>query len=204
MMTKGKSLVDYVYTIKEMDINPLIHSTNIFSIWRGKRLLKKVYKSIKSIPYNLLKISVKDMYDLLDIINEGYTICIGNSNDVDYNIRGNYPVLRLENSFYRDYGDDAYNNISCAPSNKSHFYININNNEFLYYIEANRRKKNITVKIFKDNYTYIKRYKKEVSEEYVDGIFDENARTGRMMIQKAFKFLLLYYLDNNTLIKDVQ
>ena len=89
MMTKGKSLVDYVYTIKEMDINPLINSTNIFSTWRGKRLLKKVYKSIKSIPYDLLKISVKDMYDLLDIINEGYTICIGNSNDVDYNIRGN-------------------------------------------------------------------------------------------------------------------
>ena len=199
MMTKGKSLVDYVYTIKEMDINPLIHSTNIFSTWRGKRLLKKVYKSIKSIPYDLLKISVKDMYDLLDIINEGYyAICIGNSNDVDYNIRGNYPVLRLENSFYRDCGDDAH-----TRSNKSHFYININNNEFLYYIEANRRKKNITVKIFKDNYTYIKRYKKEVSEEYVDGIFDENARTGRMMIQKAFKFLLLYYLDNNTLIKDV-
>ena len=129
MMTKGKSLVDYVYTIKEMDINPLINSTNIFSAWRGKRLLKKVYKSIKSIPYDLLKISVKDMYDLLDIINEGYyAICIGNSNDVDYNIRGNYPVLRLENSFYRDYGDDAYNNISCVSSNKSHFYININDN----------------------------------------------------------------------------
>lgn len=198
MMTKGKSLVDYVYTIKEMDINPLIHSTNIFSAWRGKRLLKKVYKSIKSIPYDILKISVKDMYDLLDIINEGYTLFIGINDDVDYHIRGYYPVLRLENNFYRDYGDDAY-----TRSNKSHFYININNNEFLYYIEANRRKKNITVKIFKDNYTYIKRYKKEVSEEYVDGIFDENARTGRMMIQKVFKFLLLYYLDNNTLIKDV-
>ena len=82
MMTKGKSLVEYVYAIKEMNIDPLIFSSNIFNVWRGKRLLKKVYKSIDSIPYDLLKINVKDMYDLLDIIKKtGKNISKINFND---------------------------------------------------------------------------------------------------------------------------
>lgn len=199
MMTKGKSLVEYVYAIKEMNIDPLIFSSNIFNVWRGKRLLKKVYKSIDSIPYDLLKINVKDMYDLLDIIDEKYTLL---GADIDYSISGESPVLRLESSAYKYHGDDAYNkNIFVNEKSNLYFYIDIDNSEFLYYIEANRRKKNITVKIFKDNYTYIKRYKKEVSEECVDGISDKNARTGCIMIQKVFKFLLLYYLDKWSTLK---
>lgn len=171
-------LTDYLYSMKEFYINPNLDSKNPFKRLYGNYLKRKIYKKIEKL--NLSKMInldfdfLKSFVDLLKSkkTNPENLIALHEPHFAFIMINTRSSVLELEDELY-------------------------NNEHAKYFIALIPRKKEISVKISRGNYSFCKRFKGRISEDTVDGVSSDYETPKVINELKVIikKHLLLYIID---------
>lgn len=176
-------LIDYIYTMKEIHINPYINSKHFLVRLYGNHLKKKIKKKINSIDIeNIADLDYKFINSFIELISE----LNSNKQIANYYYTDDSNYCLIQNEIY-----------SFTASNSKFVETRFHTHFKLLRINVIKRKKTIEIKADKNaEYKITKRFIKNVSVDCVDGVNDNDTVDIIKILYIFIKQKLLEYIDS--------
>lgn len=182
-MTRSDIMFDYVYTMKEIHINPYIKSGNPFKRLLGKFLKRRLYKKIENIDINKIHALdygfIRSWIDFIDVTKSSST-----------------------SDIYEKYNMVLTGTTSCSINvfetiQRDWEHFNINN--IIYRLTLSPRSKQISIKFSLNSKTkgfITKRFKSTLDINGVDGTVDDMSNKAIELTLVFIKDIMLTYIDH--------